>query len=163
MDRFYTCFFTGHRNIPENKRDMLEHILDQKIAELIEYRGVDNFICGGALGFDTMSAEAVIRAKKKYPHIKLYLYLPCYNQSALWSNKDQLIWQEMLKRVDNYKYISEENYYDGCMQKRNQKMADDAVYGIAYCLRSRSGTGMTMRNAASRGCIVENIADEIYN
>jgi len=45
MDRFYTCFFTGHRNIPENKRDILEHILDQKITELIEYRGVDNFIC----------------------------------------------------------------------------------------------------------------------
>ena len=44
---------------------------------ITEY-GVNTFIDGGALGFDTIAAETVIEMREKYQNIKLVMYLPCY-------------------------------------------------------------------------------------
>lgn len=163
MEKEFTCFFTGHRLLPKQKTYIIFKLLQNKIRYLIENKGVTNFIAGGALGFDTLAAEAVIKMKDEYPEIKLFLYLPCYDQSARWSNKDRYKWRMIMTKVDEYKYITEGPYQDGCMQKRNYKMADDALYCLAYCVMQKSGTGMTMHYASERGNIIENLADEIYN
>ncbi len=42
---------------------------------ITEY-GVNTFIDGGALGFDTIAAETVIEMREKYQNIKLVMYLP---------------------------------------------------------------------------------------
>ncbi|MCI5604175.1 MAG: DUF1273 domain-containing protein [Clostridia bacterium] len=163
MEKEFTCFFTGHRKLPVGRIKEIRQILSDKIEYLIENKGVENFIAGGALGFDTIAAEAVIILKEKYPFIKLYLYLPCYDQSKLWKPEDKYRWRIIMTKVDDYEYITEDVYTKGCMQKRNYKMADDALYCISYCVISRSGTGMTMNYAGERGNIIENIADEIYS
>jgi uncharacterized phage-like protein YoqJ len=162
MEKEYSCFFTGHRKLPQRRISEIKELLTRKIEYLIEEKGVESFIAGGALGFDTLAAETVIELKEKYDFIKLYLYLPCYDQSKLWSVNDRYKWRIIMAKVDDYQYITEGPYYDGCMQKRNYKMANDALYGIAYCVLSKSGTGLTMNYAEKIGNIVENIADELY-
>ena len=162
MEKEFCCFFTGHRRLPKNRLDLIKELLREKIKGLIEDKGVDSFIAGGALGFDTLAAQTVIEMKNEYPFIKLYLYLPCNDQSKQWSAEDRYIWRLIMSQSDGYKYVTDGPYVDGCMQKRNYKMADDALYGIAYCVMSKSGTGMTMNYAEEHGDVIDNIADKIY-
>lgn len=61
--------------------------LENEIIRLI-IEGNFIFLAGGALGFDTIAAQIVIKLKKKYPHIQLVLILPCRSQSKYWSKKN---------------------------------------------------------------------------
>lgn len=157
-----TCFFTGHRKLPSNRLERIKRILELKIKDLIEYRGVDCFIAGGALGFDMIAAQTVLDLKREYPQIKLYLYLPCYNQSLRWSAENQYKWHMMMSKVDGYIYVTEGGYTGDCMKKRNRRMAEDSEYCIAYCVMSASGTGSTLAYAEALNRSIYNIADDIY-
>ncbi len=64
LEREKTCCFTGHRCIPNGSLDNLKRQLKQEIEKLIQ-QGVIYFGTGGALGFDTLAAEAVLELKKK--------------------------------------------------------------------------------------------------
>lgn len=58
------CCFTGHRDIPYFKRKVIAHRLDKTISELYEC-GYLYFGTGGALGFDTIAAQSVLKFRKK--------------------------------------------------------------------------------------------------
>ena len=122
IKRERACFFTGHRKLPANRLEQIRKLLERKIKDLIEYKDVDTFIAGGAIGFDMLAAETVLDLKMKFPKIKLYLYLPCYNQISRWTSNNQFKWRMMMSRVDDYIYVTDGNYTEGCMQKRNFKM-----------------------------------------
>lgn len=51
--------FTGHRKIDSSDMYALKSLLDSTICGLVK-RGVTDFYCGGALGFDTMCAHMVL-------------------------------------------------------------------------------------------------------
>lgn len=59
--------------------------------------GVVNFVTGGALGFDTLAAQAVLELRQRYAHIKLQLILPCKNQTAKWRTADQIVYENIKK------------------------------------------------------------------
>ena len=80
MDKSKTCFFTGHRKIAQSKIEIVKAQLAENIEKMITEYGVNTFIDGGALGFDTIAAETVIEMREKYQNIKLVMYLPCYGQ-----------------------------------------------------------------------------------
>lgn len=162
QQRYYSCFFTGHRILGNaGVRQKIYETLLQECEKLINERGVDVFICGGAIGFDAMAAKAVIYLKNKYPDIKLKIYIPCYKHFIRWSYKDKAMWRYITSYSDEAIYITESEYEDGCMQKRNRKMADDAHYCIAYCIKQGSGTGSTIKYAETKNCEINNIADLI--
>lgn len=163
MDRTRTCFFTGHRKIPRDKQEKIKQSVRKNIENLIIKYDVKNFICGGALGFDTIAAETITEMKQLYPHIKLYLYIPCRDQEKLWSQDNKKKYAKILSEADDILYVSDAPYSKDCMHKRNLKMIEDAFFCIAFCLESRSGTGFTVRNAQMAGKNVFNIADELYN
>jgi len=75
-----TCCFTGHRRIPASEYAALDQRLEAEIEALI-HQGVRYFGAGGAQGFDTMAALAVLQLRTLYPHIRLILVLPCKNQT----------------------------------------------------------------------------------
>ena len=60
-----TCCFSGHRDINVYNAMLLSLKMKKEIEELIT-KGFKNFICGGALGFDTIAALTVLKAKKKF-------------------------------------------------------------------------------------------------
>ena len=71
-----TCVFTGHRELGD---DFSVRRLKKEIKALI-LQGVDTFLNGMAMGFDLISAEAVLSFKKKFPFIRLIACIPCYHQ-----------------------------------------------------------------------------------
>ena len=153
MTKENTCCFTGHRVLGS---DFNNDVLQRGIVYLIG-KGVDTFICGGALGFDTVCAKAVLKAKETYPHIKLHIYAPCKNQSRNWRLLDRIGYDRLLKKAD-YVDMPREEYFDGCMKIRNYKMVDASAYCICYMNSPRTGTGQTYRYATKQGLTVFNIA-----
>ena len=72
-----TCCFTGHRTVPVGEKAQIEGALLKAIA-LLYTKGYRHFIAGGALGFDTMAANAVLSLKKRVKDITLTLILTIY-------------------------------------------------------------------------------------
>lgn len=154
-----SCFFTGHRIIPESDLKWMKSCLHRVCLRLITEYGVSDFIAGGALGFDTVAADTVIWLRKKYD-IRLHLYLPCVNQTRGWSKENKEEYNRICDKADDIRLITNGPYYDGCMQKRNRAMVDSAKFGIAYCTAMRGGTYSTLSYAAKRGRNVSVITNE---
>ena len=149
MDKKTTCFFTGHRTIRKNHIDIIEARLPQIISDAAK-AGYTNFICGGALGFDTLAAVNVVRAKAKFPDIKLIIAAPCRNQTHGWSSADTSLYDAILQNADDIIYVSEE-YNPGCMHKRNRFMADNSSLCVFYLTRQNSGTAYTVNYSLDCG------------
>ena len=154
MSKNTTCCFTGHRFL-DKSFDSIR--LRNAIVAMIE-KGVDTFISGGALGFDTEAAVEIIKLRKKqYKHIKLHIYAPCQGQDARWYPRDQRLYREILLRAD-YVDMPEIPYNNTCMKTRNYKMVESSSYVIAYYDGTfASGTGQTVRYAEKCGLEIVNL------
>lgn len=145
-----SCFFTGHRILSQSKTEELKHILRWICVSLIENQGVEHFINGGALGFDMLCAAIVLELKKTYPQIRLHMYLPCRDQAARWNEQSRSIYRYILEKADEVLYVTDGKYITGCMQLRNKTMVNHALYGIAYCNNTHSGTYSTITYAEGK-------------
>ena len=54
-----TACFTGHRHLLQHKMDELSQLIDQAVVEAYKH-GYRQFLCGGALGFDTLAASRIL-------------------------------------------------------------------------------------------------------
>ncbi|MCL2299899.1 MAG: DUF1273 domain-containing protein [Firmicutes bacterium] len=151
-----TCCFTGHRRIPVSERAALENRLEAEIVKLI-HQGVRYFGAGGALGFDTMAASAVLRLKAQYPHIRLILVLPCGDQAAGWGEADKKTYNLILRLADKVVYISE-RYSRRCMHERNRHLVDHSEICVCYFVQTKGGTAYTVNYAKQKGLRVVNLA-----
>ena len=61
MDATKTCCFTGHRRIPADDLPAVAAALRREVLRLCREEGITVFLSGGALGFDTLAAETVLR------------------------------------------------------------------------------------------------------
>lgn len=151
-----TCSFTGHRIIAYDRIKELEKKLEEEIVSLI-FSGITEFIAGGALGFDTLAVETVLKLKKRYPDITLRLILPCPEQDIKWKDKDKAKYRSILRFADSTEYVSNV-YTDSCMLDRNRVMVDNSSVLIAfYDGRRRSGTAMTVNYALKNSVKVINL------
>lgn len=152
-----TCCFTGHRNVSSMSLPELERKLDETIAMLVS-QGTIYFGSGGAIGFDQIAARAVLRQREHNPTVKLIMVLPCRDQDSRWSMADREEFKRLLAAADKVSYVSDQPYFDGCMQARNRHLVDNSGVCVAYLTRARSGTGQTVRMAKERGLRVINLA-----
>lgn len=131
--------------------------LEQTIVSLYE-RGYRVFVAGGALGFDTMAAKAVLMLRENgYPDIKLVLALPCRSQTAGWGEGEIAVYETICSLADQVIYVSE-TYFSGCMHKRNRYMVDHSSVCISYMTRTTGGTAYTVRYAERAGVRVIDLA-----
>ena len=154
-----TVCFTGHRKIPDNQLKRIAVRLDKTVERLI-LSGYCNFAAGGALGFDTMAAECVLKFKKIYPRIKLILLLPCLNQTKNWRDEDIAVYEKIKNQADKVLYISEE-YTKGCMFRRNRRLVDCSSLCVAYMTHTGGGTAYSVNYARRKNIEIINPADEI--
>lgn len=143
-----SCCFTGHRNLEGSVREQIIPVLTDKIEQLIN-EGVAVFINGGALGFDTLSALAVLGLKNKYPKIQLHIYVPHKGQSDRWSDDNKRIYDYILSRADRIEVISQFHHSE-CMKDRNQSMVDDSDFVIAYVRKTSGGSYYTAKYAETK-------------
>lgn len=153
-----TCCFSGHRNIPTEQRSQIVEKLEKELIRQIE-RGYIYFGAGGALGFDTIAAQTVLRLKTRYPCIRLILVLPCLGQSQGWRKEDQAIYEKIKCQADKVVYTSEK-YTNRCMFKRNRHLVEHSSLCICYMNKSTGGTAYTVEYAKKHGKAVINIAEQ---
>lgn len=150
------CCFTGHRAIPYGQTAQVYTILQSTIRALI-HKGTTRFFAGGALGFDTLCAKAVLELRQTHPAIKLFLLLPCQSQARFWSEEDKAEYEEIKRRANDVRYISIE-YTRSCMFERNRALVDNADVCVCYLRKTTGGTAYTVRYAESKGLRIINLA-----
>ena len=151
-----TCCFTGHRDIPILKLHSIKKKLEEAVEQSIQ-EGYCYFGAGGALGFDTLAANTVLQLKAKYPSIKLILVLPCRSQTRGWKQSDIEEYERIKSEADKVVYTSEE-YYSGCMHKRNRHLVDNSSKCICYLTEKIGGTAYTVNYASDKKLQIVNIA-----
>lgn len=152
-----TCCFTGHRDVP---RDQIP-VLTKKVTATIQTlaaQGIIYYGAGGALGFDTISATAVLRLQRIIPQIKLILVLPCLSQAQRWSRSDQEIYESIKLQANKVVYTSQE-YTRDCMFKRNRHLVDHSGTCVCYLTKLQGGTAYTVDYAKQNGLKIINLAD----
>ena len=155
-----TVCFTGHRTIPESDFDRLNRALLQEIQKQIQ-NGAITFRTGGARGFDTMAALAVLSLKKSNPHIRLSLMLPCPSQTNGWQKNDVEVYEQIKLCADEVHYAAS-FYYNGILQIRNRHLVNGSDVCIAYLRNSSGGgTAYTCALALREGLEFVNLQDKI--
>ena len=151
-----TVCFTGHRKLNEN-----ENLINERLFSVIENlvsEGFTRFIAGGALGFDTLAAYAVLEIRETHPHISLAIAIPHRNQAGSWSDEEKDEYKKILEAADEQILLSE-NYFRGCFHVRNRYMVDNSTVCVAYLLEEKGGTFSTVKYAQKKGLRVINLAE----
>lgn len=120
--------------------------------ERLIHRDYRFFLTGGALGCDLLAAEAVISLKKKYRKKQIVheLCIPCRNHDAKWKEQDKRRLEE-IKKSSMVTYVTDSDYFDGCMQKRNRYMVDTSSVLVAVYDGISGGTKNTVEYAKKLG------------
>lgn len=150
-----SCAFTGHRKIVPEHYNALVDLLFRGISYVYS-EGVRDFYIGGAVGFDTIAAQQVLRFRINHPDVKIHLVLPCMNQSERWSERQRDMYEYILSSADTVEILYE-NYVDGCMRDRNRRLVDYADVLIAYVGKGGSGSAQTRRMAEEKGITIYNL------
>lgn len=169
FDRSCGCCFTGHRPkaLPEYGNEekpgmralclLLERAVERAAAD-----GYTSFYAGGAQGFDTLAAEAVLRRQTFDPSVSLYLALPGQDQALDWSEPQRARYNAILARASDVWYAAE-RCSPGSMQRRNRYLVDHASRCVAYLRRMKGGTLYTVNYALDAGVEVDNLAERLLD
>ncbi len=149
------CAFSGHRAIPASVGPALRDLLARAIAYAYK-EGCRTFLCGGAIGFDTYAAKAVILFRVSHPDVRLVLMLPCADQSAKWTAAQRAAYDYVMREADE-SFILSESYVQGCMHMRNRAMIDRADMLLCYVGRESGGAAQTRRLAVQKGIPIYNL------
>lgn len=154
--RAQTCCFTGHRVFRAGELPRVRASLENFILQLYREEGVRYFGAGGALGFDTLAAETVLRLRDGCcPGLRLILVLPCGDQAERWREADRKKYEEIRERADKTVVLAE-SYAPGVMHARNRYLVDHAGWCICYRYRDEGGTAYTVDYARRQGISVWN-------
>ena len=152
-----SCCFTGHRRLSPDKLDEIKQRLKDEVDRAYE-GGYRRFLCGGAIGFDTLCAYTVIEKRRTCPDVALILVIPCMAQEEQWCEEDRRVYREIYSECDEC-YCMSELYTEGCMHTRNRAMVDESSLCIAYLENFKSGTAYTYKYAKKNGLVTVNIAN----
>ena len=134
-----SCFFIGHREAPEDVAADLASEVRRHITEL----GVTEFIVGHYGRFDSMAGQAVIAAKREFPHIRLLQLIPYHPAEApvdLPEGYDGTYYPPGMESVPRRFAIVRANRY----------MVDHTDYLIAYAWHPASNARELVEYAEAR-------------
>ena len=154
-DKIKTACFTGHRQIAEESLPKLLSDLYSAVLSLIG-EGITDFVCGGALGFDTLAAECVLAMQNRFENIKLCLVLPCRDQTKFWGTSDTQRYDRILHRANSVEYVAD-TYFKGCMHERNRRMVNKSSVCVAYLQEAQGGTAYTVSYAEKNNLRIINL------
>lgn len=154
-----TCCFTGHRELPSEKKREIAERTAAAIRALIADRGVRYFGVGGAIGYDTLAAELLFQIKEReFPFIKVILVCPFEGFTDRWTAEQQAAYERLLPKYDKVVCVcgrpSREAYL-----ARDRHLVNGSAYCIAYCTRNTGGTAYTVRYAHQQRLTVRNLAE----
>ena len=151
------CCFTGHRDLPKGEAERLTEKARALILLLIQ-EGFTEFRVGGAVGFDMIMAELLLRLRdEKKQEIRIISVIPFPSWRAKWSSEEIRRQNVILEKSDEVIFVRQ-HYCQGIYMIRNRALADGAQVCIAYCNRPKGGTAWTVRYAKQNGLRTYNLA-----
>ncbi|MCI9257020.1 SLOG family protein [Acutalibacter sp.] len=153
------CSFTGHRRVPGQDAQRLRRRLREEIVRR-EAGGIPVFLAGGALGFDTMAAQEVVRLRDGgLSALRLVLVLPGLGQTARWPEKNVADYLALQSAADDVFYTGDRCEPEAYL-RRNRFLVDHSCQCLCYLTTHsrRSGTAYTVRYALGQGVEVCNLA-----
>ena len=164
-ERSRICCFTGHRSLPPDRVDAIEKTT-RHVLRVLLYAGFRVFLCGGALGFDTLAERVLLEARETEADMKLVLALPCRDQTRAWMKLPREQARDVLREYQRIKGLADavcyvnDFYFDGCMRERNRFMVEHASFCEGYYNGyPKSGAGQTWRMAQKAGLKLYNVYD----
>ena len=152
--------FSGHRSVPFAKRRELKQCLKSEIAKAYA-DGYRYFYCGMAMGFDLLAAEAALSLQCELKDLQVIAVVPFRGQSDRWSKEEQAKYDAILRIVDDVVVLSEQ-YYNGCLLRRNDYMVNRSSRLIAYFDGNpKGGTFYTVREAKRQGLDIVNLYQSV--
>lgn len=151
--------FTGHRSLPWGYNKNLapcirakDHIADAILAAIDS--GKNTFLCGLALGADTLFAEEVLRLRAEGHRMYLVAAIPSEQQTSRWSDADRDRYVHIREQCDAL-YIHDVSgkmdFSRACIG-RNEWMVDNSTALIAlYDGTDKGGTARTVAYARRKG------------
>ncbi len=159
-----TCCFTGHRKLSPREGLLARRRLREEMEKLAE-EGINTFLAGGALGFDTLAAQEVLRVRaESFPGLRLVLVLPCLGQESSWRERDASVYRFLLRQADEVIYTGDV-YTRGCMFTRNRYLVDHSACCLCYLAEEagRGGTVYTVEYAKKKGLRIINLAEGLWD
>ena len=160
IDSEKSVCFTGHRELEPETAEGIRTLVREAVKIYIK-RGYNTFIAGGALGFDTIAAEEVLRLREELGGIKLVLALPCKSQTKKWRSDGDISRHSRVFEQADEVICTSDSYYPGCMHLRNRFMVDNSSVCIAYCTRDTGGSAYTCKYAEKKGRELVNLGDVV--
>lgn len=161
INKSKTVAFTGYRsskmqiasNVP---LPVIKQRIFTEICRLIEEHGKDTFLTGMSEGFDMAAATAVIKARVKYPHIKLIAAIPFPGQAEKYSARDCEKYTGILSQTD-HRIVFGESFHLGHYFKRNDFLIDSSDCVVCFYDGQNGGTKYTFERAEKVGSLIINV------
>ena len=144
---------SGHRII---ERDLDKRKLTIIFENLI-ISGIDTFLIGMAIGFDTLCFQ-ILEQMRKEKNIKIIACIPCLNQAEKFSQAQKKEYDRLISVADE-KVVLSDDYTPYCMQKRNKFMVDNSACVVCYLKKQKGGTFNTVKYAKQKGVPVINVLE----
>lgn len=151
-----SCCFTGHRKLPDGQRVAIMERTETAVKKLLS-GGINRFLLGGAVGYDTEVARLLFCLKNVHRGIKVVLIYPFDGYTDRWNDAQKAEYAKLLPQYDKVIKASERSGREAYLL-RNRMLVDNSAWCIAYCQKQRSGTAYTVRYAKAQGMAVTNTA-----
>lgn len=149
--------FTGHRDMTAEQTELAANMLRKTIDQLISL-GATDFYTGGALGFDTLAARAVLARRNSGANIKLHLLLPFPGQEKSWSQNNRNNYTAIIELADSKEYFHEK-YVPGVYHLRDRAIVESSEVIVAFLSKESGGTAYTVSLAKKLGREIINLAE----
>ena len=153
-----SCCFTGHGTIPEDETESVRTRLQATIDTLHREMGVTIFYVGGCTGFDTLAAKVVFEYRSAHPEVRLIVFVPYRRQPWEWSQEDKAEYNRILAAASEVVCLAEQ-YYRGCLPRRNRYMVDRSVVCVSYQTKDEGGTASTVKYARDKGLSIYSLVN----
>lgn len=141
--KYNVCSITGTRKCKLSQTDILPTLKN------IINMGYNCFGVGGAVGFDTIAALAILDLRKSYP-IKLISVLPYRHWYDKFNSYDKKIAIEIMQKSDKIVILAD-NYSPWVYSVRNRHLVQYADMLLAHCPTKSGGTMDTVHKAIEKG------------
>ena len=156
--RSRTCCFTGHRELFEST-DVIATKIERAVLKFLD-QNVIYYGVGGALGFDMLALETLIRMRDedKLRDIKIIMVAPFEGYMNSWPAGMQIYNNRLFAKCDKIVYTSDSSSREAYLV-RDRHLVDNSLWCISYCNKTTGGTAYTLRYAVKKGLTIENLTD----
>ncbi len=162
-----TVAFSGNRTIiipSEYSADEFEELVRKELLANIKGlydEGFRTFLSGGAIGFDLIAAEEVLRFKESHSDVSLVIVIPFDDHDKKYSDEDKQRYGRVKILSDSVIVINQEGYSLAAYHMRNDFLVNNCNHLIAYSNGHGRGTISTINKALKRGVMVTNLYDTL--